>query len=48
MDIKNVYLVKSLYGLMMLLPQTKAFHVLRKRLQCVPNNQLDEKNASQR
>lgn len=47
LDSKNVCLVKSLYGLLMLLPQTKAFHILRKRLQCVPNIKLDEKDASQ-
>ena len=42
LDNKNIYLIKSLYGLMMLLPQTKAFNILRKRLQCVPNAQFDE------
>ena len=36
----NCDLVKSLYGLLMLLPQTEAFHTLRKRLQCVPNFKL--------
>ncbi|KAG8179485.1 hypothetical protein JTE90_027197 [Oedothorax gibbosus] len=37
---ENPYLVKSLYGLLMLLPQSEAFHTLRKRLACVPNVQL--------
>ncbi|RWS05439.1 protein VAC14-like protein [Dinothrombium tinctorium] len=32
----NSYLVKSLYGLLMLLPQGNQFNALRKRLQCVP------------
>ncbi|RWS20978.1 protein VAC14-like protein [Leptotrombidium deliense] len=33
---RNNYLVKSLYGLLMILPQGDEFHTLRKRLQCVP------------
>ncbi|XP_046911255.1 protein VAC14 homolog [Dermatophagoides farinae] len=33
----NYYLCKSLYGLLMLLPQSEAFHLLRKRLQCIPD-----------
>ncbi|GFS70456.1 protein VAC14 homolog [Nephila pilipes] len=37
---QNPYLVKSLYGLLMLLPQSDAFHTLRHRLACVPNVQL--------
>lgn len=37
---QNAYLVKSLYGLLMLLPQSDAFHTLRHRLSCVPNIQL--------
>lgn len=37
---QNPYLVKSLYGLLMLLPQSEAFHTLRHRLACVPNIQL--------
>lgn len=37
---QNPYLVKSLYGLLMLLPQSTAFHTLRNRLECVPNFQL--------
>ncbi|KFM68961.1 Protein VAC14-like protein, partial [Stegodyphus mimosarum] len=37
---QNPYLVKSLYGLLMLLPQSEAFHTLRHRLACVPNVQL--------
>ncbi|XP_054714365.1 protein VAC14 homolog [Uloborus diversus] len=37
---ENPFLVKSLYGLLMLLPQSEAFHTLRHRLSCVPNVQL--------
>ncbi|XP_015918510.1 protein VAC14 homolog [Parasteatoda tepidariorum] len=37
---QNPYLVKSLYGLLMLLPQSDAFHTLKNRLACVPNVQL--------
>ncbi|XP_072013786.1 protein VAC14 homolog isoform X2 [Amphiura filiformis] len=36
----NQYLIKSLYGLLMLLPQTTAFTTLNNRLSCVPNLQL--------
>ena len=31
------FLVKALYGLLMLLPQTEAFHTLQARLNCVPS-----------
>lgn len=31
------YLAQALYGILMLLPQTEAFHLLKNRLQCVPN-----------
>ncbi|XP_065676079.1 protein VAC14 homolog isoform X2 [Hydra vulgaris] len=34
---KNYYLLKALYGLLMLLPQSSAFTLLRNRLDCVPN-----------
>lgn len=34
---KNQYLVKSLYGLLMLLPQSEAFKMLHHRLDCVPS-----------
>lgn len=34
---QNPYLVKSLYGILMLLPQSKTFEILHKRLACVPN-----------
>ncbi|XP_027047389.1 protein VAC14 homolog [Pocillopora damicornis] len=34
---KNHFLLKSLYGLLMLLPQSDAFTTLRNRLDCVPN-----------
>lgn len=33
----NHYLLKSLYGLLMLLPQSDAFHILQHRLQCIPS-----------
>ncbi|XP_033115389.1 protein VAC14 homolog isoform X1 [Anneissia japonica] len=33
----NQYLMKSLYGLLMLLPQSTAFSVLRHRLDCIPS-----------
>ncbi|CAH1779830.1 unnamed protein product [Owenia fusiformis] len=32
----NQYLLKSLYGLLMLLPQSDAFRTLQHRLQCIP------------
>ncbi|XP_049788046.1 protein VAC14 homolog [Schistocerca cancellata] len=31
------HLVQALYGLLMLLPQTEAFHTLRRRLDCIPS-----------
>jgi len=34
---KNYFLLKALYGLLMLLPQSSAFTMLRNRLDCVPN-----------
>ncbi|XP_061231800.1 protein VAC14 homolog [Neopsephotus bourkii] len=37
---KNPYLIKALYGLLMLLPQSSAFQLLSHRLQCVPNPEL--------
>uniref|UniRef100_T1KW61 Vacuolar protein 14 C-terminal Fig4-binding domain-containing protein n=1 Tax=Tetranychus urticae TaxID=32264 RepID=T1KW61_TETUR len=43
---KNEDLVKSLYGLLMLLLQSDAFHLLRKRLQCVPNLKIFSVNGS--
>jgi len=37
----NHHLVKSLYGLLMLVPQSDAFRTLQRRLHCVPSaNQL--------
>ncbi|XP_070616713.1 protein VAC14 homolog [Erythrolamprus reginae] len=36
----NPYLLKALYGLLMLLPQSSAFQLLSHRLQCVPNPEL--------
>ncbi|XP_068116129.1 protein VAC14 homolog isoform X1 [Hyperolius riggenbachi] len=41
LDVENhPYLIKALYGLLMLLPQSSAFQLLSHRLQCVPNPQL--------
>ncbi|NXI49269.1 VAC14 protein, partial [Chloroceryle aenea] len=41
LDVKNnPYLIKALYGLLMLLPQSSAFQLLSQRLQCVPNPEL--------
>lgn len=36
----NPYLIKALYGLLMLLPQSQAFQLLSHRLKCVPNPEL--------
>ncbi|XP_016312186.1 protein VAC14 homolog isoform X2 [Sinocyclocheilus anshuiensis] len=36
----NPYLIKALYGLLMLLPQSQAFQLLSHRLSCVPNPAL--------
>ncbi|XP_016330709.1 protein VAC14 homolog isoform X1 [Sinocyclocheilus anshuiensis] len=36
----NPYLIKALYGLLMLLPQSQAFKLLSHRLSCVPNPEL--------
>ncbi|KAL5021785.1 hypothetical protein ScPMuIL_000940 [Solemya velum] len=36
----NQDLIKSLYGLLMLLPQSEAFKLLRYRLDCIPHYQL--------
>ena len=40
---KNHYLVRALYGLLMLLPQSEAFITLKNRLDCVPSfyNKID-------
>eukprot|EP00106_Octopus_bimaculoides_P002664 XP_014770106.1 PREDICTED: protein VAC14 homolog [Octopus bimaculoides] len=40
----NQYLVKSLYGILMLLPQSEAFRILQARLQCIPNFHLTPVN----
>lgn len=32
----NQYLIQALYGLLMIMPQSDAFHLLRHRLKCVP------------
>lgn len=36
----NPFLIKALYGILMLLPQSSAFQLLSHRLQCVPNPEL--------
>ncbi|RZF41457.1 hypothetical protein LSTR_LSTR000171 [Laodelphax striatellus] len=41
----NGPLVRALYGLLMLLPQTPAFHTLRHRLDCIPKLQLHTGNS---
>lgn len=33
----NQYLIQALYGLLMIMPQSDAFQLLRHRLKCVPN-----------
>lgn len=33
----NQYLIQALYGLLMIMPQSDAFHLLRHRLKCVPH-----------
>ncbi|NXL81806.1 VAC14 protein, partial [Leptocoma aspasia] len=41
LDVKNnPYLIKALYGLLMLLPQSSAFQLLSHRLECVPDPEL--------
>ncbi|XP_054164834.1 protein VAC14 homolog [Oppia nitens] len=46
LDVENNWdLIKSLYGLLMLLPQSDAFDLLRKRLQCVPNFRLTSSSS---
>lgn len=44
----NQYLVRALYGLLMVLPQSDAFFALKKRLDCVPNyfNKITNSNKS--
>jgi vacuole morphology and inheritance protein 14 len=34
---RNQYLIRALYGLLMVLPQSDAFVLLKQRLDCVPN-----------
>ncbi|XP_042294685.1 protein VAC14 homolog isoform X2 [Sceloporus undulatus] len=47
LDVKsNPYLIKALYGLLMLLPQSSAFQLLSHRLQCVPNPELMQAAAA--
>lgn len=44
----NYFLLKSLYGLLMLLPQSDAFTTLKNRLDCVPNGRVLSSDASDR
>ncbi|KAL1110524.1 hypothetical protein AAG570_008052 [Ranatra chinensis] len=32
----NVHLIRAMYGLLMILPQSESFHILRHRLDCIP------------
>uniref|UniRef100_A0AAY4DU96 Protein VAC14 homolog n=1 Tax=Denticeps clupeoides TaxID=299321 RepID=A0AAY4DU96_9TELE len=41
----NPYLIKALYGLLMLLPQSQAFQLLSNRLSCVPNPEDDSQEC---
>lgn len=48
---KNIYLIKTFYGILMLLPQGKAYNALSKRLKSVEmliqiDNELISKNLS--
>jgi len=42
----NFYLIRALYGILMLLPQTDAFFTLQRRLECVPTAQMQMQLAS--
>nr|XP_016853133.1 PREDICTED: protein VAC14 homolog [Anolis carolinensis] len=47
LDVKsNPFLIRALYGLLMLLPQSSAFQLLSHRLQCVPNPELMQAAAA--
>ncbi|CAC5400919.1 VAC14 [Mytilus coruscus] len=49
LDVQNNQdLIKSLYGLLMLLPQSEAFKLLRYRLDCIPHYQLALMNDRQK
>lgn len=39
------HLIRALFGILMLLPQTDAFHLLRNRLQCVPRYNYDSNDT---
>eukprot|EP00058_Branchiostoma_floridae_P019481 XP_002604971.1 hypothetical protein BRAFLDRAFT_126701 [Branchiostoma floridae] len=43
---QNAYLIKALYGLLMLLPQSRAFDTLRHRLDCLPASHLIPQHQS--
>ncbi|KAM9301553.1 protein VAC14 homolog [Gastrophryne carolinensis] len=48
LDVENhPFLIRALYGLLMLLPQSSAFQLLSHRLQCVPNPQLMRPGSSE-
>lgn len=38
------YLSHALFGILMLLPQTEAFTLLKNRLQCIPHSQAFQHN----
>lgn len=40
----NSSLVKAMYGLLMMLPQSEAFHTLRHRLACIPTIHFKDLN----
>lgn len=42
----NFYLIRALYGILMLLPQTDAFFTLQRRLECVPTAHMQMQLAS--
>jgi len=44
----NFYLIRALYGILMLLPQTDAFFTLQRRLECVPTAHMQMQLASSR
>lgn len=41
----NQYLIQALYGLLMIMPQSDAFHLLRHRLKCVPHLQMESEKC---
>ncbi|BES90701.1 DUF3434 [Nesidiocoris tenuis] len=43
----NYFLIRSMYGLLMLLPQSDTFHLLRHRLECIPKLHFFHESRSQ-